>query len=144
MLINIINKAYDWIYKKIKLIFLNNNFKIKKEGKIFIGKTFVKTLEVKKITKIVLQLIKRVEKKSYKTFYKKSQIVDEFKINMNFLITFETIEGFRAVEKNLVRSEFEINKQDYKETERLIHRKLVLLFEEYNIVSIDEFIIKMF
>lgn len=41
MLINLIKKAYDWIYENIELLFLNNNFKIEKEGEIFIGKTSV-------------------------------------------------------------------------------------------------------
>lgn len=145
MLKNLINKIYDSIVENINFLFNNNNFKIEKEGEIFIGRTAPITIfEIEKMTKTILLLIKKIEKKSYKTFQKKSETVDEFKINMVILITFDTVEGYRAIEKSLIRTEFEINKQNYKETEILINKRLVLLFEEYNIISIDEFIVKMF
>lgn len=57
----------------------------------------MKTSEIEKITKKVLALIKKLKKGSHETFYKKSQNVDEFIIVTNFLITFNTMEGYRAI-----------------------------------------------
>ena len=86
MLKNLINKIYDSIVENINFLFNNNNFKIEKEGEIFIGRTAPITIfEIEKMTKTILLLIKKIEKKSYKTFQKKSETVDEFKINMVIL-----------------------------------------------------------
>ena len=142
MLIKILKNIYYWIYDKISSP--KKNFRIKEEGLIFIGRTEINSIEIEIIIRTTLKLIKEIERKSYEKFYKKSQEVDEFIINLIILISFSTEEGFRAVEKTLVRTEFKINENDYNHTKQLLNKKLIEIFEEYNIEIIEEIAVKMF
>lgn len=141
ILIQLIKDIYNNIYETF---FQTSHFEVKRDGLIFIGKTLIKTIEIEKIIKIILKLIKKIEKESYETFFEKSKNVDEFLINLNILITFETEEGYRAEDKKLMRAEFKINKIDYKEIETLTRKSLISLFEEYNINEIEYIIVKLF
>lgn len=137
-----IKKLFQWIYNKIISLFIEE-FNVTKDGKIFIVRIEKVIVDIDYIVNTIIRVIKKMEKVSNEEFYERSKNVDEFFINIIVLISFRTQEGYRANERNILTSEYKLNNINYEEKKTLLKKKIIELFEEYNIESIDGIIVKI-
>ena len=141
----IIKKIFKRIYNIFKE-FLKDDIKVEKDGLIFVGRTKINRIDLTYMTNIIIKVIKKVIKKSYNDLIKlkDSKDFDEVIIYLNVLITFDTKEGFRATEKNILTHELDISDPNYNEINYSLKKKLIDLFDRYNIISVEKIIVKIF
>lgn len=70
-------------------------------------------------------------------------LYDDFSISLMILLSFETEEGWRAHEKEIVSKELKNLVINYEELRKEIKIKVVELLERYNLVIIDKAVIKI-
>ena len=128
----------------IKTILNIKKYEIKKEGVIYYIDLIPNQIEEKYIIGETIQALLYILKQTNNTFKRISTEYDEFLRSITVNIEFDTVEGWKNVRKNVLAYTSKIEETEYKAIKSEVEQKILNLFEEYNIIVINNIKIQIY
>lgn len=126
-----------------ELFYYGFSYKIKEEGSILKADINITYKNEKNISEQMIYTLKKLIKYNWNKFEKKSREYDEYKLNIIFLLSFSTEDGFKVEEKTIESFSEVYDNIDYSFIKKILLKKIIELLEEYKVKSIERSVIKI-